>query len=73
MGGQEDVRIWFYNAPCNIWLYKGVGPNFPILKQTFEVMFYFLISFNSVNQGIEIQPALLILKVPSTLGGYRFA
>ena len=72
MGGQEDVRIWFY-YDFNIWLYKGVGPDFPILKQTFEVMFYSLISFNSVNQGVEIQPALLILKVPSTLGGYRFA
>lgn len=62
MGGQQDVRIWFYDAPCNIWQYKGVEPNFPILKQTFEVMFYFLIRFNSVNQNVETQPALHIFK-----------
>lgn len=67
------MRIGFYDAPCHIWQYKGIGPNFPILKQTFEVMFYFLISFNPVNQGREIQPALLIVRVPSVLGGYRFS
>jgi hypothetical protein len=51
MGGQEDVRIGFYDDPCNIWQYGGVGCNLPILKQTFKVMFHLLISLILPTSG----------------------